>query len=71
MVYGVSDNNIRKKMLEDKELPLDKCIQIARAPETSRHQSEVMVGSTASGETSQVDQVQSRQQGSLQPKSKR
>ena len=45
VVVGVKDNCIREKLLSDKQLTLDKCLQIGRAHKTSKQQTKVISSS--------------------------
>ena len=42
IIVGIRDDSLRKKMLEDKKLDLDKCLCLGRAHETSTHQAHAM-----------------------------
>ena len=46
VIVGVRDDSIREKLPADKQLTLDKCLQIGRASETSKQQRKIISSST-------------------------
>ncbi|GAB1597566.1 hypothetical protein Ahia01_000033100, partial [Argonauta hians] len=50
VVVGVTDDMLREKLLADKKLTLDKCLQIGRAHETSKKQTKSISSTNASAE---------------------
>ena len=57
VVVGVKDDMLREKLLADKTLTLDKCLQIGRAHETSRQQTKSISTTNASATEPQINRV--------------
>lgn len=68
VVVGVREDLLREKLLEDKGLTLDKCLQLGRAYETAKQQSKNIAAGT---ETPSVQSVQHRKYGAKMHKPNR
>ena len=65
VVVGVSDDQLREKLLADKTLTLDKCLQIGRAHETSKKQTKNISSTNASAEP-QLNRITGKKKVSIQ-----
>ena len=55
-VFKARDNTVREKLLSQKQLTLDKCLQIGRAHETSKQQTQA-ISSSADAANSHINRV--------------
>ena len=58
IIVGIRDDSLRKKMLEDKKLDLDKCLCLGRAHETSTRQAHEMTQSKTEMTQSKTEMTQ-------------
>ena len=61
VVVGVREEGLRQKLLEDKQLTLDKCMSIGRAYESSKQQLQSM---SSEGDSSQIQRLLKRKHAS-------